>query len=54
METLFSMWPVPRCYKHDSLKQRVTCWLELSVDKSSVQAAVTKAPERGKLRHLPR
>jgi hypothetical protein len=29
METLFPIWCVPRC-KQDSLKQRVSCWLELS------------------------
>jgi hypothetical protein len=27
METVFSMWFVPRCYKQDSLKQQVSCWL---------------------------
>jgi hypothetical protein len=26
METVISMWSVPRCYKQDSLKQRVSCW----------------------------
>jgi hypothetical protein len=27
---LFSMWFVPRCCRQDSLKQRGSCWLELS------------------------
>jgi hypothetical protein len=25
MQTVFSMWSVPRCYKQDSLKRRVSC-----------------------------
>jgi hypothetical protein len=30
MEKVFSMWFVARCYKQDSLKQRVSCLLKLS------------------------
>jgi hypothetical protein len=30
METVFSVWSMPRCYKQDSLKKRVSCWEELS------------------------
>jgi hypothetical protein len=40
METMFSVWSVPRCYKQVSLKQRSSCWLELSVD----QLRVTSTP----------
>jgi hypothetical protein len=30
METVFSLWSMPRCYKQDSLKQPVSCWFKLS------------------------
>jgi RNase P subunit RPR2 len=30
METVFSMWSMLRCYKQDSLKQWVNCWLKFS------------------------
>jgi hypothetical protein len=29
MEMAFPMWSVPRCYKQDSLKERVSCWVKL-------------------------
>jgi hypothetical protein len=36
METVFSMWFVPSCYKEDSLKQQVSCWLKSAVQLSEV------------------
>jgi hypothetical protein len=35
MQIMFSMWSVPRCYKQDSLKRWVSCWLGLSAVKLS-------------------